>query len=161
MTTATQTTSTQTPVPAANRIVVGVDGSESSLQALRWARHLARPTGASIEIVTAWPTPIGWSDEGWVDDWSPKTAAEETVQKVVNDVFDDEPGSVTVQVAPGSPAQLLIEAGRGAAMIIVGSRGHGGFAGLLLGSVSSAVAEHATCPVLVVHGDAAPTIGAR
>lgn len=161
MSTATRPTSTPTPSPAANRIVVGVDGSESSKQALRWARHLAGPTGATIAIVAAWPTPSGWSDDGWVDDWSPKAAAEETVQKVVDDVFEGEPDNVTVHVAPGSPAELLIEAGRGAAMIIVGSRGHGGFAGLLLGSVSSTVAEHATCPVLVVHGNAAPSIGAK
>lgn len=160
MTTATQPTSIPTPVPAANRIVVGVDGSESSLQALRWARHLARPTGASIQIITAWPTPIGWSDEGWADDYSPKAAAEETVQKAVDDILQNETGNITLQVAPGSPAQLLIEAGKGAAMIIVGSRGHGGFAGLLMGSVSSTVAEHATCPVLVVHCNAAPGIGA-
>lgn len=161
MGTATQPTSISTPSPAANRIVVGVDGSESSRQALRSARHLAGPTDATIAIVAAWPTPIGWSDDGWADEWSPKAAAEETVQNVVDDVFEGEPENVTVHFAPGSAAELLIEAGRGAAVIIVGSRGHGGFAGLLLGLVSSTVAQHATCPVLVVQGNAVPSVGAE
>jgi len=143
-----------------DRIVVGVDGSESSLQALRWARHLAEPAGTKIEAITTWQAPVGWNDGVWIDIGSPRSTAEEIVGDAVRAVYGDASANgVTTTVVPGSPAATLIEAGKTAAMIIVGSRGHGGFAGLLLGSVSSAVAEHATCPVLVVHGDRPPNIG--
>jgi nucleotide-binding universal stress UspA family protein len=71
----------------------------------------------------------------------------------VQEVFADErPVDLVLSIAYGQPASVLLEASEDSTMLIVGSRGHGGFAGLLLGSVSSACAEHATCPVLVVHG---------
>jgi nucleotide-binding universal stress UspA family protein len=83
--------------------------------------------------------------------------------KVLDDavlaVFDDQPPAglkLELQVQEGGAAKVLLGAGEGAVMIVVGSRGHGGFAGLLLGSVSANVAEHASCPVFIVHGDQAP-----
>jgi nucleotide-binding universal stress UspA family protein len=83
------------------------------------------------------------------------------MEKVLDDtvlaVFGDQPpAGLQRQVREGGAAKVLLEAGEGAIMLVVGSRGHGGFAGLLLGSVSANVAEHASCPVLVIHGDQAP-----
>ncbi len=141
-------------------IVVGIDGSQASLQALRWAQHLAAPTAAPIEVITSWQPPYAWGDDGWITEWSPQQDAENAQREAIRQVFGDTPPTgLSTRVVCGSAAGTLIDAGRSAVMIVVGSRGHGGFAGLLLGSVSSAVAEHADCPVLVVHGDGVPGLG--
>lgn len=133
------------------RIVVGVDGSESSKQALRWAAHLAAAEGSRIEAVTAWEYPQVFNapvDVGWRPDVDADTVLEETL----DEVFGDERPEGLEPVVVHAPARTaLIEASRGASLLVVGSRGHGGFAGLLLGSVSSACSEHAHCPVLVFH----------
>jgi nucleotide-binding universal stress UspA family protein len=82
-----------------------------------------------------------------------RQALDETVQAA----FGDQPlPGLRREVREGGAARVLIEASRGATMLVVGSRGHGGFTGLLLGSVSSNVAEHAPCPVLIIHGDQPP-----
>lgn len=139
------------------RIVVGVDGSASGNEALRWAARLAPTLGATIELVNAWEYPI--SDMSMplpALDW--EQIGKDTVAESVREVFGDAPPEgLTTTVAWGHPAQTLLEASRGASMLIVGSRGLGGFAGLLLGSVSRNVAEHAACPVLVVHEPARAT----
>ncbi|OIQ68955.1 universal stress protein [mine drainage metagenome] len=136
-------------------IVVGVDGSESSKNALRWAAKLAPALGNRIEVVVAWEYPmmLGW--EGGIPDWwRPDEDAKKILQESLEAVFEKNPPKGLVsQIRQGHPSTVLLEASKDAQMLIVGSRGHGGFAGLLLGSVSSACAEHATCPVLVVHGE--------
>ena len=140
------------------RIVVGVDGSEPSKLALRWAAALARAMGgAHIEAVSAWhlPTAYGWSYAP--DNWNPSGDDERALRDAVDEVFAAErPADLELIVREGVAAHVLLEQSKGAALLIVGSRGHGGFAGLLLGSVSMACAEHAACPVLIAHGDAAP-----
>jgi nucleotide-binding universal stress UspA family protein len=84
--------------------------------------------------------------------YSPKLEMDKIVTEAVDDVFGaDRPIGLTVRTVKGHPAAALIAASADAFMLVVGSRGHGGFMGLLLGSVSARVAEHATCPVLVVH----------
>jgi nucleotide-binding universal stress UspA family protein len=138
-------------------IVVGVDGSQFSRDALRWAAHFARVFGARLSVVTAWeyPPALGWSVVP--DDWDPAGDTQKVLQETVADVFGDEPPpGLQLQVHEGGAAKVLIDASNGAIMLVVGSRGHGGFAGLLLGSVSANVAEHAPCPVLIIHGDQAP-----
>jgi nucleotide-binding universal stress UspA family protein len=138
------------------RIVVGVDGSPSSQHALRWAARLADALGLSLEAVTSWhyPQTYGWS-LAYADDWQPSEDARRVQETAVGEVFGDaRPSDLVTEVVEGPAARVLLDAARGAAMLVLGSRGHGGFAGLLLGSVSSACAEHADCPVLVVHGDA-------
>ncbi len=136
-------------------IVVGVDGSESSKKALRWAAQLAPVVGGVIEAVVAWEYPmmLGW--EGGIPDWwRPDDDAKKILDEALEAVFGKTPPKGLVStIRQGNPTRVLLEASKRAEMLIVGSRGHGGFAGLLLGSVSSACAEHANCPVLVVHGE--------
>lgn len=145
------------PVTGDSRIVVGVDGSSDSEKALRWGAQIASTLGARLEVVTAWeyPPSFGWA--AIAPDWNPAKDMEKVAADTVQAVFGDEPpADLRVQVREGSAAKVLIEASQGAVMLIVGSRGHGGFSGLLLGSVSANVAEHASCPVLIIHGDQPP-----
>jgi len=145
---------TSQPHPPGARIVVGVDGSDQSKLALSWAVRISAATGASIDAVTSWHFPVnfGW---GYVSDaWSPNDDAARCLTDSISDVFGTEPPSgLRMLVRQGLPAQVLLDESKGATMLMVGSRGDGGFTGLLLGSVSANCAEHATCPVLVVHGD--------
>ncbi|MDX6212121.1 MAG: hypothetical protein QOF82_1208 [Frankiales bacterium] len=145
-----------------NRIVVGVDGSESSIQALRWARSLAASTGGSIEAVMVTPVApaYAWAGAFWgaaPGEPDPDATAEKILTGTVDAAFGAErPNDLELSVTRGGAAEVLVDRSRTARIVVVGSRGHGGFAGLLLGSVSAAVAEHASCPVLVVHGDTVP-----
>jgi nucleotide-binding universal stress UspA family protein len=146
------------PVTGEGRVVVGVDGSGHSKQALRWAAQIAGLRGARIEVVTAWeyPTSYGWAGVAPAG-WNPAEDMEKVANDTVSAVFGDQlPPGLQVQISEGGASKILIDASHGAIMLIVGSRGHGGFAGLLLGSVSANVAEHAHCPVLIVHGNQAP-----
>ena len=141
------------------RVVVGVDGSEQSKQALRWARRLAADTGARLEAVIAWEYPMmtGWGTGLMPLDFDLRADMDKVLTETVDATFGaDRPAGLILTVAEGHPARVLIEHSTDALMLVVGSRGHGGFAGLLLGSISQSVAEHASCPVLVVHGDRLP-----
>lgn len=148
--------------PTRNRIVVGVDASEPSRRALRWARYLAQTTGDRIEAVLVTPVvpAYSWAGAYWgavPAEPDPDATAEKVLTSTVDAVFGAErPQDLELTVLRGNAAEALIELSKTARMVVVGSRGHGGFTGLLLGSVSAAVAEHATCPVLVVHGDDVP-----
>lgn len=133
------------------RLVVGVDGSDSSINALRWAARLAPGLGAGIDAVTAWEVPNTYGFVAFPEDYRPDVDAASVLQTALADAFGDNlPSGLRQRVAKGNAALVLTDASRDATMVVVGSRGHGGFAGLLLGSVSSHVAEHAACPVLVV-----------
>lgn len=139
-----------------HKIVVGVDGSESSKEALRWAVRLAPSLKASIHAIVAWEYPILLgADGGMPGSWEPDVTAKEILKKSLDEVFGNKrPKGLKASISQGHPTSVLLEASKNAEMLIVGSRGLGGFAGLLVGSVSSTCAEHAKCPVLVVHGDA-------
>lgn len=134
------------------RIVVGVDGSALSLVALRTARKLADLLQCHIQAVTVWSFPIALAVPVPTTEWTPQAEAETELNETLQSAFGEEmPEGLTKTVVAGQPVHVLIEASRGAEMLVVGSRGRGGFAGLLLGSVSSAAAAHAHCPVLIVH----------
>jgi nucleotide-binding universal stress UspA family protein len=154
-------TTAQTAVEG-SRVVVGVDGSEPSKHALRWAQFMARASASALEVVAAWQpyTDYGWAGAGWSTmptDWNPAHDAEEALTATIEEVFGDQhPVGLKLTVREGNAAQVLLEVSAAAWMLVVGSRGHGGFTGLLLGSVSAACTEHATCPVLVLHGDTPP-----
>lgn len=137
----------------ASRIVVGVDGSPESVLALKWAQTLAHALDATITAVTAWHMETVFGSY-IVPDWDPDEGARQILKDAVQEAFGGNPPEGFSGVCiRGTPAKVLMEHSKSAQMLIVGSRGHGGFAGMLLGSVSSACAEHAGCPVLVVHGE--------
>ncbi|WP_127784107.1 universal stress protein [Rhodococcus sp. X156] len=148
--------------PASPRVVVGIDGSAPSEQALRWARFLADTTGAGVEAVAVWraPSTYGWAGISRPEitlGWDPAADAHRLVVETVQKVFGTPtfPG-LTVTVREGNTVEVLLELSGEAQVLVVGSRGRGGFSGMLLGSVSAACAEHATCPVMVVHGTTPP-----
>jgi nucleotide-binding universal stress UspA family protein len=145
------------------RIVVGVDGSSSARAALRWAVRQAELTGASVEALTAWraPTLVGLGgaftevDARGGEDSTIKAAAESMLRAEVDEVTGPAAeAQVKALVGEGSAAQLLLDAAEGATMVVVGSRGHGGITGTLLGSVGQTLVQHAPCPVLVIRGGA-------
>lgn len=140
-------------------IIVGVDGSEGAHQALKWAMGEAAVRHIPLTVVTVHEVPVsGWTgnpiilapDQPAVE--HAQHAAEEEVAKVAAGLSESEPAVVTVRAVNGFPAQELIEASRGADLLVVGSRGLGGFARLVMGSISDKVVRHAHCPVVVVPG---------
>ncbi|MDH6574689.1 universal stress protein [Kitasatospora sp. MAP5-34] len=141
-------------IPVARRIVVGVDGSPSSKQALRWAVGQARLTGAVVEAVICWlfPTMYGRAPMS-VDRELGHVAGKVLAQAVDETVGDDPPAEIRESAVLGNAAEVLLERSHGAELLVVGSRGHGGFAGALLGSVGQHCVQHAHCPVVVVRDD--------
>ncbi len=143
-------------------IVVGVDGSPQSVEALRWAARMAPVLGAGIRAVGAWEYPAEYA--GYVplgsDNFDEVTR--KRVDKAVHEAFgDDLPAGFSTSVVFGHPSKVLVHESEDATMLVVGRRGHGGFRGLLLGSVSAACVSHASCPVLVIHEDPAGEQGAQ
>jgi nucleotide-binding universal stress UspA family protein len=142
-------------------IVVGVDGSEDSKDALRWAARQAELTATTVTAVMAWQLPVtfgtvwqmpatyGKSHDLSQVDFS--ADAKKTLDAALEEVLGA--GAhvvVTPQLVNGHAAPVLIEASRHAALLVVGRSGHGGFAGMLIGSVSQHCVSHAACPVVVV-----------
>ena len=141
----------------AGTIVVGVDGSAGSRNALRWAISEAALRGATVEAVTTWQSPsyayTGVAVMPPVVELAEAAAAalDETIAAETA-VLTGSDAAVTIEqvVVEGPAAAVLIERARDADLLVVGSRGHGGFRGLLLGSVSHQCASHAHCPVVVI-----------
>ena len=135
------------------KIIVGVDGSAASIEALRQAWNIGTAIGATVEAWTCWDFPAGYEAylAAGIDGFA--HAADEALESSMVKAFGPEqPHNVVRRLVHGPARTSLIDATRDATMLVVGRRGHGGFGGLLLGSVSSACAAHAHCPVLVVHG---------
>jgi nucleotide-binding universal stress UspA family protein len=136
---------------SSHRIVVGADGSESSLHALEWAVRQAELTGASVLVIAAWHIPASW---GWGVPIAPSDMPQQDAEKGLEDALGpvrrNHPDlAIESRVVQGHPAPVLVDASRGADLLVVGSRGHGEFAGMLLGSVSEHCVSNAECPVLV------------
>ncbi|GAA3719102.1 universal stress protein [Microlunatus aurantiacus] len=147
------------PMTTSSRIVVGVDGSPASVSALRWAARQAALTDSSLEATISWEYPMQYGNEllyegiDWVD------LARSTLATALAEA---DPGmEINSVVTEGHPAQVLIAASADADLLVVGSRGRGGFAGLILGSVSQYVTAHASCPVLVVRAPDHPAPAAQ
>jgi nucleotide-binding universal stress UspA family protein len=143
------------------RIVVGVDGSPSGRAALRWAVDEAERRGATLVALTAYDVPIVYAKDRLgvvVPDYDEllrdaRVRAEEVLKEELNTVAV--PANVPVElvaVEALQPAAALVDRAKDATMLVVGTRGRGGFAGLLLGSVSQHCVHHAPCPVVVVRG---------
>ena len=141
-------------------IIVGVDGSDHSRRALAWAmreavKHHLPLTAVSIHPPPARPaTSIYWGVHSYPENSFDPEIARGAVQQFVDKVAGEigEAPEITVSVGTGDVAEELVKASQGADMLVVGSRGEGGFARLLMGSVSSQVTHHAACPVVVIPG---------
>lgn len=141
-------------------IIVGADGSEHSRLALDWAMREAALRQVPLTVITVLPVPVRPATEIYwpVPEFpggraaSERKAAEnlrEMVDKVASETRENVPG-ITVTAITGDPAEELVRAARDADMLVVGSRGSGGFSRLVMGSVSNKVAHHAGCPVVIV-----------
>lgn len=144
------------------RIIVGVDGSPCSKEALAWAARQAELTGASLTPVATWTLPTGYA-------WGPpapdyldlQSELVAMLERSVKEVVGEGAVPLEIRVLPGHPATVLTELSKDASLVVVGSRGHGGFVGLLIGSVSEYLTTHAHCPVVVIRPGtcAAPSAG--
>jgi nucleotide-binding universal stress UspA family protein len=138
------------------RVVVGVDGSAESIEALKWAAGYAAATGARVTAVLCWhyPAPVGLAPVGV----APKAVSDdvrahlqEDLDKALTEAFGaSAPENVETKLAYGHPATVLVEESRQADLLVVGHRGHGAFTGMLVGSVSMHCVTNAECPVVVV-----------
>jgi nucleotide-binding universal stress UspA family protein len=143
-----------------SKIVVGVDGSAEAMEALRWALGEAQLRGAALQVVHAWQFPppgigpfAGPYDGELIQ--ALRHDAEHLVERALREAEVPDGIHVEKTVVEGAAAPTLVEVAADADLLVVGSRGHGGFTGLLLGSVSQQCAQHARCPVVIVrtHGD--------
>ena len=139
-------------------VLVGVDGSSNSIKAVRAAIQQAAWRGIAVHAVSAWTYPAMYGMEGAAYSIEPSTL-EASALAVLEDALADacpdstERASIQRFARGGSPSEVLIEESKNAELLVVGARGHGGFLGLLLGSVASQVVKHSHCPVLVLPPD--------
>jgi nucleotide-binding universal stress UspA family protein len=139
-------------------IVVGVDSSEGAKAALRFAFVEAKFRQATLRAVHSWQ--LGYTGAFGIEGYAPvvgadlsrlRNSAEAALDATLHEAVPDADGVVIERrIVEGGPATVLVDESRNADMLVVGSRGHGGFAGLLLGSVSQQCAHHAACPVVIV-----------
>jgi nucleotide-binding universal stress UspA family protein len=142
---------------AQKTIVVGIDGSACAREALRFAVREARLRGDQLRVVWTWQMPISIYAAGGLMPVLDDGTAERLAHRELDEVLGDDPGVVVeLLVEEGSAARVLIRESENAEVLVVGSRGHGGFVGLLLGSVGQQCAAHARCPVVIVHKAVAP-----
>jgi nucleotide-binding universal stress UspA family protein len=142
-------------------IVVGIDGSSGAEAALDFAGAEAKLRGAKLRIVAAWEVPV--AAYAGVGGFSPpidtstfdvfRERAEQVANEAAEQVRDEHGIECETVVTEGQPAAVLLEQAKNADLVVVGSRGLGGFRSLLLGSVSQQVVHYAPCPVVVVHSD--------
>ena len=134
-------------------ILVGIDGSQSSRSALRWAADQAERNQCEIVALNAWTWTLmlggAATSVGEVPDPA-EAATSVLLQSIVEELGENPPVKVQPVVKEGNPARILIDMSADADLLVVGTRGHGGFAGLLLGSVSQHVDAYARCTVVVV-----------
>ena len=142
-------------------IVVGVDQSTGAKAALRFALEEARLRETTLRVVHAWQ--YGYIGATGLEGWLPaaggeleefRRGAEAALEQTLKDVAVTNGVTIDRRVEQGAAAEILIEESQGADLLVVGSRGHGGFAQLLLGSVSQQCAHHAFCPVVIVRDSA-------
>jgi nucleotide-binding universal stress UspA family protein len=139
-------------------IVVGIDGSPSATAALRWAVKQAQLSGGTVDAVIAWEPPAAFLGYGWSAGMMSEpagfqeAAAKTLARAVAEGVPPDSGVPVEQKVIEGYGPRVLVEVSREADLLVVGSRGHGAFADVLLGSVSQHCSHHASCPVVIMRG---------
>jgi nucleotide-binding universal stress UspA family protein len=134
------------------KVVMAIDGSAASAAVFERGIRLANALHTSLEAVTSWTYPAFYGTTATEPEYAPENDAIQILEEASKAAYHGQhPDWVTLLPLMGPAAEVLIEASKGAEMLIVGSRGHGGVAGLLLGSVSAECAERAACPVLVIH----------
>ena len=136
-------------------IVVGVDGSPESKEALRWAIDEAHLRQATVRAIYVWTYPLIFAGEyvppDMIDANALREAAKKALDEAVAEVGGDTPEAYIERIVEhGAVAHVLVEAAKDADLLVVGSRGHGGFTGTLLGSVSQQCAHHAPCAVVII-----------
>jgi len=139
-------------------ITVGVDGSHNSHKALEWAMKEAALQHTTLTVLTVhevaanhWTgNPIVMADVDQPAEGKTRQAAEEAVAKAAGELSGAQPASVDVRAVSGFAAHELIEASKHSDLLVVGSRGGGGFSRLMMGSISTQIVHHALCPVVVV-----------
>jgi nucleotide-binding universal stress UspA family protein len=141
---------------ATPRIVAAVDGSAPSVAALRWAVRQAELTRGSVDAVIAWEYPYivggtGWAPTGAIDDTDYSEVAAKSLAEAIGEVNPPPGVPVNQIVREGYAAQVILETARGADLLVVGNRGHGGLTDALIGSVSVRCLHHSPCPIVVVH----------
>jgi nucleotide-binding universal stress UspA family protein len=131
-------------------IVVGIDGSASSIDAFRWAVGQAQVTGSVVEAMMVWQYPAGVVPAG---DEDLEAESRRALDAAIEGALSAAPPVRVVRIVEqGAPAPTLVRRSKDAALLVVGSRGHGAFVGMLIGSVSEYCVTHADCPVVVVRG---------
>jgi nucleotide-binding universal stress UspA family protein len=137
-------------------VVVGVDGSDPSIAALHWAGQYGAATGATVQALHIWhyPTaaglPPGITPESVTDEVTANQRKE--LGEAIEKAHVDPGAQVEPRLGYGHPAQVLIDESQNASLLVLGYKGHGGFTGMLTGSVSLQVVHHAACPVVIVRG---------
>lgn len=137
---------------AAKPIIVGIDGSEDSVRALKWAAQYARLVDAPLVGLVAWDLEPVYGYMAMTN-WETAESVEREAREVLADALRRALGhdaQIEERSVRGHPAKMLVEASEDAQLVVVGSRGRGGFTGMLLGSVSQHVVTHARCPVIVM-----------
>ncbi|MGW3245764.1 universal stress protein [Streptomyces sp. NPDC001070] len=139
------------------RIVVGVDGSASSKEALAWALRQASLVHGVVDAVIAWQFPQFHGSLGWMPPTDGTLGLDDAAARVLDDSVSEVAGpepdvEIRKWVECGTPAGVLLDAAAGAALLVVGNRGHGGFTEAVLGSVGRHCTHHAPCPVVIVRG---------
>jgi nucleotide-binding universal stress UspA family protein len=137
--------------PQVRRIVAGIDGSPASIEALAWAARQADLTDSALEVIMTWDWPTTYGAAfAFPSDYDPSENVKTVVEEAKAALQQSYPTvAISVVVAEGHPAPFLVEASKGADLLVVGSRGHGEFVGMLIGSVSEFCSTHAHCPVLL------------
>jgi nucleotide-binding universal stress UspA family protein len=140
-------------------VVVGVDGSAESVAALKWAAHYAEATGSTVQALLAWhyPTAAGVPPVGVAPE-SVRNESEHLMAEALGDAVSQAaaayPGArIEAKTVYGHPSETLVDASREAGLLVVGSKGHGAFTAMLVGSVSLHCVTSAHCPVVVVRRD--------
>jgi nucleotide-binding universal stress UspA family protein len=137
------------------RIIAGVDGSPSSVEALRWAVRYAEMSGGTVIAVIAWQFPIaagglGWAPTSPLDDTDYAELAAKTLNEAVAEVSPPPRVTVHQRIVQGNAGQVLLEEAQDGDVLVVGNRGHSGLTDALIGSISVRCLHHAACPVVVV-----------